>query len=86
MSTDPHQHGTPASQTAAAPDARRPRTGPIVWGALILVFCAYVFQQAVAPGSVNAMTWAIFAVIGLGLLLLIVGVTVIIRSRRSHTG
>lgn len=60
---------------------RRPRTGPIVWGVLILVFCAFVVQQTFAPGTVHATTWLIGAVISLGMLLLVVGFAVILRNR-----
>lgn len=63
-------------------DSRRPRTAPIVWGALILVFCAYMLQQTLAPESVDSTTWAITSVIGLGVLLLVVGIAVIVRGRR----
>ena len=62
---------------------KRPRTSPIVWGALILLFCAYVLQQAISPGSVDSTTWIIATVIGLGVLLLGVAVAVILRSRRG---
>lgn len=85
------QPTTPEAAPGAAPashqragaqdDSRRPRTGPIVWGSLILIFCAYSLQQTLAPGSVDSAMWIVASVIGLGLLLLIVGVAVIIRSR-----
>lgn len=77
--------GSAATPAAPAPEprARRPRTGPIVWGSLMLLFCAYVVQQTVAPGSIDALTWAIASVIGLGVLLLLVGLAVIVRSARG---
>lgn len=60
----------------------RPRTGPIVWGALILAFCGYVAQRTLYPGQPDATTWITATVIGLGLLLLGVGTAVLIRNRR----
>lgn len=59
-----------------------PRTGPIVWGALILVFCGYVLQRTFGDGRVDSATWATAAVIGVGALLLVVGAAVILRDRR----
>lgn len=61
----------------------RPLTGPIVWGALFLVACAYFVQRALAPGVVDAAGWITATVIGLGVLLLVVGVAVVIRNRRE---
>ncbi|QIK63995.1 hypothetical protein G7068_12895 [Leucobacter viscericola] len=60
----------------------RPRTGPIVWGALILAFCGYVAQRTLYPGLPDATTWITATVIGLGLLLLGVGTAVLLRNRR----
>lgn len=77
----PGSAATPAA--APEPRVRRPRTGPIVWGSLMLLFCAYVVQQTIAPGSIDALTWAIASVIGLGVLLLLVGLAVIVRSARG---
>lgn len=59
-----------------------PRTGPIVWGALVLVFCAYVVQRTIAPASIDSAGWIAATVIGLGALLLIVGIGVIVGNRR----
>lgn len=72
--TQPTGQGTPAPT--------RPRTGPIVWGSLILVCCAYLAQRTIAPESVDTITWAIASVVGLGLLLLVVGIVVIVRGTR----
>ena len=57
-----------------------PRSGPIVWGALILVFCAYVAQLTLG-GGVDTTAWLIGTVIGLGVLLLVVGGAVLFRNR-----
>ncbi|KAM9863058.1 hypothetical protein ACI1US_01060 [Leucobacter sp. BZR 635] len=69
-----------AQQRQAKPS---PRTGPIVWGALILVFCAYVAVQATG-GSVDPIAWLITTILGLGVLLLGVGVAVLVRSSRER--
>ncbi|MGO2140931.1 MAG: hypothetical protein ACTH30_11015 [Leucobacter sp.] len=66
----------PAPATQKRP---RPRTSPIVWGALILVFCAYVAVRA-AGGSIDVTAWLITTILGLGALLLVVGVAVLVRS------
>lgn len=66
-----------------APVRPRPRTGPIVWGALILVFCGYVSQQVLGGGGLDAAGWITATTIGLGVLLLGVGFGVLIRSRRD---
>ncbi|WP_336659074.1 hypothetical protein [Leucobacter sp. USHLN153] len=58
-----------------------PRTGPIVWGALILVFCAYVAQQVFGTDGLDAAGWITLAAIGVGALLLAVGVAVLVRNR-----
>ncbi|WP_449283073.1 hypothetical protein [Leucobacter sp.] len=78
----------PAPAPSAQPDARSkppvrtgPRTGPIVWGALILAFCGYAAQRAFGPGGMDTAWWITATVIGLGLLLLVVGVAVAVRNR-----
>ncbi|MFF8817210.1 hypothetical protein ACF07D_04320 [Leucobacter sp. NPDC015123] len=76
-----HPAAAPAPvQTAARKP--RPRTSPIVWGALILVFCAYVAVRA-AGGSIDVTTWLITTILGLGTLLLVVGVAVLVRTSRD---
>lgn len=92
----PHLSGQPASpvppQPAAAPATvppasqrkPRPRTSPIVWGALILVFCAYVAVRA-AGGSIDLTAWLITTILGLGALLLVVGVAVLVRTSRDKS-
>lgn len=76
-------------QPVATPGGRpvdsraRPRTGPIVWGVIVLAFCVYTAFQVLAPGSVDATVFVIAAVIGLGVLLLAVGVAVVLRASRS---
>ncbi|MGO1538031.1 MAG: hypothetical protein ACTHZ9_00130 [Leucobacter sp.] len=76
---DPEQ---PTETPASTPTRERGvRTGPIIWGALILAFCGYVLQRALAPGSIDTAVWVTGLVLGLGALLLVVGVTVAIRGR-----
>lgn len=66
-----------------APQLRRPRTGTIVWGVLVLAFCAYMAFQIMAPGSVDGTAFVIAGTIGLGVILLAVGAVVIVRSARN---
>lgn len=76
---------TPTAQEASAEAERpRPRTGPIVWGAIVLAFCVYVATQTLAPGSIDATTFLIASVIGLGVLLLVVGAAVLVRNGRNR--
>lgn len=79
-STIPSQTTPPA--TAPSSGRLRPRTGPIVWGALVLVFCAYVASRSLG-GSVDAAAWIITTIIGLGVLLLAVGIAVLVRGSRE---
>lgn len=72
----------PAAAPATAPEPAGPRTGPIVWGALILGFCGYVVQRTLSPGDLDATTWITAVTIGLGVLLLGVGTVVLIRNHR----
>ncbi|UOQ61659.1 hypothetical protein MUN76_06795 [Leucobacter rhizosphaerae] len=72
---------TPAPAPAPT-EPSGPRTGPIVWGALILGFCGYVLQRTLAPGDLDTTTWITAVTIGLGLLLLGVGAAVLIRNHR----
>lgn len=60
------------------------RTGPIVWGCLVLVFCAYVAVSEFTGGAVDTATWIITTVIGLGALLLVVAVAVLVRGGRDR--
>lgn len=71
-----------APRPGPEPTKLRPRTGPIVWGALILMFCAYVAVQAMG-GAIDPIAWLITAVLGIGTLLLIVGVVVLARGSRN---
>ncbi|QIM15911.1 hypothetical protein G7067_04930 [Leucobacter insecticola] len=84
---DPTQPAATAATTATqqvrkTPYRPRPRTGPIVWGALILAFCGYVVQRTLARGDIDATVWITAMTIGLGVLLLAVGGAVLIRNRR----
>ena len=88
MSTRAEEHGMSSGShrdpagPPAEPRRLRPRTGPIVWGAIFLAFCVYVAAQTAAPGSVDTTTFVIASVIGLGALLLAVGVAVLARNAR----
>jgi len=66
------------------PERPRPRTGPIVWGCLILAFCAYAVQRVLFPGGVDTALWITATVLGLGALLLGVGIAIAIRSARRR--
>ena len=85
----PGQDGSHESAHEQAPEPARaqspsgPRTGPIVWGALVLVFCAYVVQRTFDPAKVDVTGWLAATVIGLGLLLLVVGTIVVVKNRKS---
>lgn len=71
-----------AGPLKARPKKLRPRTGPVVWGALILVLCAFVTVRETG-GVIDPTAWFITTVIGLGVLLLGVGVAVLIRGPRD---
>lgn len=62
-----------------------PRTAPIVWGAIVLAWCAYVLMQTLVPGAVDTSVFLIAGVLGLGVLLLIVGAVALIRNQRRRT-
>lgn len=75
------QHPQPAAQPPATPRKRsRPRSGPIIWGTLILAFCAWITQRTFAPETSSTGLWIATTVLGLGALLLIVGVSVVLRT------
>ena len=87
---EPEEHATPtiATPTTTTPTTKQnekptPRTSPIVWGSLILVFCAYVFVRA-EGWSVDTTTWIIMTIIGIGALLLVVGLAVLLRNSRER--
>lgn len=67
-----------------APDRPRLRTGPIVWGALFLTFCAWIAQRAFFPDAIAPELWITFTAIGLGVILLGVGIAVGLRDRRNQ--
>ena len=79
--TEHHTQPTPPQAAQG-----RPRTWPIVWGVLVLAFCAYTTVQLVAPGSVDSTTFAIATVIGIGLLLLVVGAAILARTQFRNRG
>lgn len=83
--------GRPGADRPDGPDApsdRRsgartgPRSGSIVWGVLVLAFCAYVVQRVLAPGTVDAALWVTGTLLGLGAVLLIVGFGLLLRRER----
>lgn len=74
---------TPAAPQPAARTSLRTRTSPIVWGALILVFCAYVAVRTMGV-AVDPTAWLITTITGLGALLLIVGIAVLVRGQRER--
>lgn len=73
---DPDPASTPAAKPAG------PRTGPIIWGVLILAFCGYVAQRMFGSAGIDGSWLIIATVLGLGVLLLGIGLTVVLRSRR----
>lgn len=82
----PPPTGAPANEQASRRPARverRPQTGTIVWGVLMLAFCAYMAVQILAPDSIDITTFVIAGTIGLGVILLAVGAIVVIRSNRN---
>lgn len=73
-------------QQAASPKPASlpgPRTGPIIWGAMIIAFCGYVAQRVFGGPGPDGSWWLIASVLGLGVLLLGVGIAVILRNRRN---
>ncbi|MBP1325412.1 hypothetical protein JOF28_000644 [Leucobacter exalbidus] len=59
------------------------RTGPIVWGVLILGFCCYIAQRAFPLAGWDTGTIAIVTILSLGILLLGIGVIVLMRNQRA---
>jgi hypothetical protein len=91
MSTDADQPTRPEDPPAPAPAGPaaesgrlRPRTGPIVWGCLILAFCAYIVQRVYAPDTVDTAFWITGTVFGLGAVLLGVGIAILARNARRR--
>lgn len=91
MDQSPEPPATPPTGETAEPDAARarpsaarPRTGPIVGGCLLLIFCAVVLQRTFAPGTVDPAVWVTGTVFGLGILLLAVGVAIVLRAARDR--
>lgn len=62
-----------------------PRIGPIIWGALILVFCGYIAQRLFGGAGPDGSWWLIASILGLGVLLLGVGLTVILRGKSGSS-
>lgn len=74
----------PMHQRTSGPRRVRPRTGPIVWGALFFTFCVWVAQRSFFPATIAPEMWLTFTAIGLGILLLAVGIIVGLGDRRRH--
>lgn len=70
-------------EVPTSPERNRPRTAPIIWGALFLAFCAWVAQRTFFPDALSPQLWLTAVAIGLGVLLLGVGVAVALRDRRK---
>lgn len=98
QSPEPPAEPQPASQTEpqtqpqpqpavhhsrVAPVKSGPRTGSIVWGALVLVFCTYVASVQLG-NTIDPATWIIATFIGLGVLLLAVGGAIVVRNARDR--
>lgn len=62
----------------------RPRSGPIVWGGLLLAFCAWIAGRTFAPDHFDTQLWLIAVAIGLGVLLLGVGVFIALRGSTTE--
>lgn len=80
----PNAQGNVSQTTDAERRWTRPKTGPIVWGVLVLAFCVFTMFQAIAPGVLDGTVFLIAAVISLGLLLLAISAAVIVRSARNQ--
>lgn len=63
-------------------EKRTLRSGPIVWGVVVLTFCAFVAQLIVSPAAVSPWAWITGLVLLVGLILLVVGVSVLVRQRK----
>lgn len=88
VDSDPTAETTEQVAAEPTPEPRqasrlRPRTGPIVWGVLVLSFCGYVTIRTIG-GNIDVISWAITTVFVLGVLLLGVGIAVLIRSSRDR--
>ena len=76
--------GDATQRVTDAPRRVRPRTGPIVWGALFLTFCVWVAQRSFFPEIIAPEMWLTFTAIELGILLLAVGIIVGLGDRRRQ--
>lgn len=81
----PAQQQQQAPARPLAPTGPRPtRVGTIVWGAMVLVACAFVAQATLAPGTLDATAWVTALVLGLGVLLLVAGVAAVVKQARRR--
>lgn len=77
QSTAPAAGNIPVADRGRA----RPRTGPIIWGVIFLACCAWISQRVFFPDVVAPEIWITAIVLGIGLVLLAVGVSVLLRRR-----
>lgn len=82
LENDRPDSAAPTATDPAETQRSGPRTGPIFWGVLILVFCAYVTQRSLAPDTVDTTVWATGTLLGLGAVLLLVGLGLLFRRNR----
>lgn len=77
----PQPYGSSAETPHRPAKPAGPRTGPIIWGVIVLAFCGYVTQRLFGGVGIDGSWWIIATVIGLGVLLLGIGLTVALRDR-----
>jgi len=87
--TEPAGAGPEFSETAGSEAASsgsggtaprlRPRFAPIVWGAILLAFAAYVVVAAVLPTPPDPTFWLLGGIITVGLTLVVAGVAAAAR-------
>lgn len=80
MNTNEPQVNQPSK---SQPRTSQPRTGSIVWGTLVLVFCAFVTSHEMG-NVIDPTTWIIGSILGIGALLLIVGLTIVLRGPKDR--
>ena len=63
---------------------RRPIIAAAIWVALLLALTAWVGITALRPGVENPALWLLSGAIAVGLLLVVVGVSVVTRAGHHH--
>lgn len=74
----------PWATAPAATGPRRPLTGTIIWGSLILAFCGFITQRILAPDTVQPAVWVTAVVLFLGVALVGAGIAAIVRQARHR--